>query len=116
MFPTVDGYGRAFAYRLSGPLAAKVCGVHLTRGWRLAFTLREADRDGIDGVVDILFVGPRETRRRENDIWTVVHDLFGEENPPAGHRHPRYCQDGTPTIDIGEIAEYVDRLRRFLRD
>jgi hypothetical protein len=34
------------AYRLSGPLEPIVCGVHLDRGFRLAFTMQPADESG----------------------------------------------------------------------
>jgi hypothetical protein len=114
-FPTDDGGTRPFAYRLSGPLAPKVCGLRLKYGYRLAFTMRPPDRDGIAGVVDILYVGTRDTRDRSTDTWQIVHELFGEENPPADHLRPPCCRNGRPAIDDAELDEFLLRLRRFLR-
>lgn len=63
-FERPDGDPRPFAYRLSGPLEPKVRGVRLKRDHRLAFTMRTPDRDDSDGIVEILFVGRRDTRDR----------------------------------------------------
>jgi hypothetical protein len=114
-FERPAGDPRPFAYRLSGPLEPKVCGVHLKRDYRLAFTMRPADRDGIDGIVEILFVGRRDTRDRSKDTWQIVHDLFGEENPPEGHLRPPCCRDGLPALDPHELDDFMQRLRRFVR-
>ena len=114
-FSTEDGGARPFAYRLSGPLAPKVCGLHLKYGYRLAFTMRPPDRDGIAGIVDILYVGTRDTRNRSRDTWQIVHELFDEENPPEGHLRPPCCGDGLPAMDDTELTEFMSRLRRLLR-
>ena len=114
-FERSGGDPRPFAYRLSGPLQPKVCGVRLRRGYRLAFTMRPPDRDEIDGVVEILFVGRRDTRDRSKDTWQIVHDLFGEENPTTGHLRPPCCRDGLPELDADELDEFIHRLRQFLR-
>jgi hypothetical protein len=42
------------AYRLSGPLAPTVCGVHLRRGYRLAFTMQPPEGPGGPGRVVVL--------------------------------------------------------------
>jgi len=114
-FERPDGEPRPFAYRLSGPLEPKVCGVHLNRDYRLAFTMRQPDRDEIDGIVEILFVGRRDTRDHSKDTWQIVHDLFGEENPPAGQLRPPCCQGGLPELAPQELDEFMQRLRRFVR-
>jgi hypothetical protein len=114
-FPTADGRTAPFAYRLSGPLRPKVCGTHVKRGYRLAFSMRPSDDDRYEGIVEILYVGTRDTRDRSKDTWTIVHDLFGEQNPPDQHLRPPCCQDGLPVIDEDELAEFMRRLRRLLR-
>ena len=115
--PPVGGEseGRPFAYRLSGPLDDKVCGVWLNRGYRLAFSMRASGDPDVDGVVEILYAGPRDTRDREADVWKIVHDLFEEENPPDEHLRPPCCADGLPDIDEDELREFMDRLRRLTR-
>ena len=113
-FERPSGDPRPFAYRLSGPLEPKVCGVHLKRGYRLAFTMRPPDRDDIDGIVEILYVGRRDTRDRSKDTWQIVHDLFGEANPPEGHLRPPCCRAGLPEVDPRELDEFMQRLRRLL--
>lgn len=112
-FPTADGTTRPFAYRLSGPLGKKVCGLHLKRGYRLAFTMRPAESPEHEGIVEILYVGERDTRQRSKDAWTVVHHIFGEMNPLSGHLRPPCCEEGLPEIDEQELLEVMDRLRRF---
>ena len=111
-----DGSARPFACRLTGPLGDKVCGVKLKNKYRLAFTMRPAEDAGHDGIVDVLYVGPRETRNRTHrDIWEIVHDLFGVANPPAGHLKDPCCKSGLPDIDPDELDEFMARLRKFLR-
>jgi hypothetical protein len=110
---TPEGDVRAFAYRLSGPLQPKVCGVKLKRGYRLAFTMRPGDREAHEGIVDILFVGKRDTRHRAHDVWTIVHDLFGVENPAEDHLRPPCCADEHPVIDEAELAQFLTALRRL---
>jgi hypothetical protein len=101
------------AYRLSGPLEPIVCGVHLRRGFRLAFTIQPPEtRDGPTRVV-ILYVGPREPRHRQGDVWTVLHDLFGVDNPPAGHHQAPCCDGGLPQISQDELDAFLDELRRL---
>lgn len=114
-FSKKDGSTRPFAYRLSGPLEPKVCGVHLKNGYRLAFTMHPSDDPACEGAVEILYVGGRDTRDRSRDIWTVVHDLFGEQNPSAGHLRPPCCEDTQPTINEAELADFMKRLRRLIR-
>ena len=55
---------RPFAYRLSGPLGPKVCGVRLKRGYRLAFTMGPSTEKKYQGCVHVLYVGERDTRDR----------------------------------------------------
>jgi hypothetical protein len=109
-----DG-SRPFAYRLSGPLAPRVCGVHLKNGYRLAFSMQPHDDDGFEGLVVILYVGARDTRDRSKDIWQIVHELFEADNPSVGHLRPPCCEGGQPQIDEAELDEFMRRLRRLLR-
>ena len=106
------------AYRLSGPLEPVVCGVHLKRGYRLAFTtqppLVPADDDRV--VVIVLYVGKREPgHRTDDDIWDILHDLFGVENPPAGHQKPPCCEGALPKIVDTQLDDFLRALRRFQR-
>ncbi|GEM_PF-1852919 len=102
------------ARRLSGPLAPVVCGIHLSRGYRLAFSVQPKTKVHTARVV-VLYVGKRDTRRRVRDIWEVLHDLFGVENPPDEHDRPPCCEDGMPNIGETELDDFMDRLRRLLR-
>jgi hypothetical protein len=110
-----EGDPRPLAYRLTGDLQPKVCGAHLKRDYRLAFTMRPPDREDIEGIVDILFVGRRDTRDRTRDVWQIVHDLFGVENPPADHVRPPCCDSGLPVLDEQELADFMAALRKLLR-
>ena len=104
------------AYRLSGPLEPIVCGVHLDRGYRLAFTTMPALNDGERPRVVVLYVGKREPGHRSPaDVWDVLHEIFGVGNPPAGHHKPPCCADGQPTIEHDELADFLRQLRRFNR-
>lgn len=117
IYPAADHNtaGRPFAYRISGPLGDTVCGVHLKRDYRLAFTMRESQDDAFEGVVEILYVGKRDTRDRSQDIWTIVHEVFGVENPPSDHLRPPCCSEGRPHIDEEELERFMNQLRRYLR-
>jgi hypothetical protein len=106
------------AYRLSGPLAPVVCGLHLKRGHRLAFSTqpplvpREDDRTR----VVILYVGQREPGHRgHGDVWDLLHDLFGVENPPAGHHKPPCCEAALPVIADEQLEAFLATLRRVQR-
>ena len=103
------------AYRLSGPLAPIVCGVHLKRDFRLAFTIQPSDGPGVPNRVVILYVGRREPRQRDSDVWTVLHDLFGVENPPSDHLRPPCCDDGPPQVSQAELDGFLDELQRMTR-
>ena len=103
------------AYRLSGPLAPIVCGVHLKRDFRLAFTIQPPDDPEGPTRVVILYVGQREPRHTESDVWTVLHDLFGVENPPADPLRPPCCDDGLPEVSQPELDAFLDELQRMTR-
>ena len=103
------------AYRLSGPLEPIVCGVHLSRGFRLAFTIQPPETEGGSNRVVILYVGEREPRHRDADIWTILHDLFGVESPPSQHDRPPCCEGGQPEISQDELGAFVDELQRMRR-
>lgn len=110
--PCADHVG---AYRLSGPLEPKVCGVHLRRGYRLAFTMQPPEEEGGPARVVVLYVGKREPRHRKTDVWTVLHDLFGVKNPPDSHVKPRCCETDVPDIDDAELDAFLKELRRLRR-
>lgn len=106
------------AYRLSGPLAPKVCGLHLDRGYRLAFTMQPALRSTDNPSVVLLYIGRREPGHRQAappDVWDDLHDIFGVSNPPAGHHKPPCCDDHEPSLDHDELADFLKQLRRFNR-
>ena len=110
-----SGELRPFAYRISGRFGEKICGTHLKRGYRIAFTLADSDDDAYEGIVEILYVGTRDTRNRSRDVWDIVHDLFGEPNPRQDHDKPPCCENGLPNMSEDEILEFMNRLRKFLR-
>jgi hypothetical protein len=104
------------AYRLSGVLQPKVCGVRLDRGYRLAFTTQPPLGEGDKSRVVVLYVGKREPgHRTDTDIWETLHDLFGEENPPTGHTKPTCCETELPTIDEGALASFLKAVARMNR-
>lgn len=103
------------AYRLSGPLEPAVCGLHLRNGWRLAFTMQAPERPRGRQRVVILFVGRREPRHRTSDAWTILHDIFGVENPPAGHHKPPCCQTGVPDLSDGELDGFLREVQMLTR-
>lgn len=113
--PPGEDEGRPFAYRVAGPLGKKVCGTHLRRDHRLAFSMQDPDRKGIEGTVIVLYAGVRDARDRSKDTLAIVHDLFGVESPAEDHLRPPCCQDGRPAIDEDKLEEFMNRLRRFLR-
>jgi hypothetical protein len=106
---------RPFAYRLSGPLAPKVCGVRLKRGYRVAFTMGPSDDKKYQGSVHVLYVGERDTRDRTGDVWQILHDLFGVENPLADHDRPPCCDSDLPVLDEQELDDFMAALRKLLR-
>lgn len=114
-YQTSSGKSRAFAYRISGGLSDRVCGVRIKRDYRIAFTMTKSDDEDYEGVVEILYVGGRDTRNRSDDVWDVVHDLFGEPNPKQGHDKPPCCGSDMPNMSEDEIQEFMGRLRKFLR-
>lgn len=104
------------AYRLSGPLQPIVCGLHLDRGYRLAFTTMRALTAEDRPRVVLLYVGKREPGHRSGgDVWDLLHDIFGVENPSVGHHKFRCCDDGGPTIDPDALADFLRQLKRFNR-
>jgi hypothetical protein len=103
------------AYRLAGPLGPIVCGVHLDRGYRLAFTMQPPETVGQPTRVVILYVGLREPNHRHSDIWTILHDLFGVENPPVDHDRPPCCKGSVPEIEQDDLDEFLRDLQRMTR-
>jgi hypothetical protein len=110
--PCSDDLG---AYRLSGPLEPIVCGVHLKRGYRLAFTMQPPEKKGGRERVVILYVGKREPHHGETDIWNVLHDLFGVSNPPGSHLKPKCCETDLPEIGDEALDEFLKTARAFTR-
>lgn len=103
-------------YRLSGPLATVVCGAHLKRGYRIAYTTQPALTPDDRPRVVVLYVGEREPRHRtSSDLWDVVHDLFGVDNPPDGHHKPPCCQDEHPEIDHDALKDFRRALTQLNR-
>lgn len=103
------------AYRLSGPLEPAVCGLHMRDGWRLAFTMQPAEHEDALPSVVVLFVDKREPRHGTSDIWEVLHDLFGVENPPAGHHKPPCCEDAVPELPQDELDAFLRQLAQLTR-
>jgi hypothetical protein len=62
-----------------------------------------------------LYVGLREPHHRQSDNWTILHDLFGVENPPSDHDRPPCCDGSVPDIRADELEAFVDELQRMTR-
>jgi hypothetical protein len=92
-----------------------VCGVHLDRGYRLAFAMQPPETVGQPNRVVILYVGLREPNHRHSDIWTILHDLFGVENPPVDHDRPPCCEGSVPEIEQDDLDEFLRDLQRMIR-
>lgn len=106
------------AYRISGPLAPIVCGLHLKRGYRLAFTTQSplTPKDDSRTQVIVLYVGKRESgHRTQTDVWDILHDLFDVKNPPSRHDKPPCCQEHLPAIDADSLSAFLKALRRVQR-
>jgi hypothetical protein len=103
------------AYRLSGPLEPIVCGIQLKRGYRLAFTMQPPEKKGGPERVVILYVGKREPRHGETDIWNVLHDLFAVSNPPDSHLKPKCCESDLPQISDADLDEFLKAARALTR-
>lgn len=104
------------AYRLSGPLGLAVCGLHLKNGYRLAFTMQDPVVAGDLHRIVIIYVGKKEPGgRRSTDMWDVIHDLFGVENPQAGHFKPPCCEGGWPSLGEDDLAGFLRGLRALCR-
>lgn len=92
--------------------------VRLKRGYRLAFTTQSplVPSDDHRVVVVVLYVGKREPGHRTNDdVWDVLHDLFGVDNPRAGHHKPPCCTGDLPEIADKDLDDFLRALRRFQR-
>jgi hypothetical protein len=98
-------------------LESVACGLHLDRGYRLAFTLQSALVADERPRVVLLYVGRRQPKHRQGvqDVWDQFHDLFEVGNPPADHHKPPCCGSELPEIDHKELDEFLRRLKRFNR-
>lgn len=113
---SVDACARELrAYRLAGPLEPIVCGVHHDPGYRLAFTMQLPETVGQPTRVVILYVGLREPNHRQSDIWTILQDLFGVQNPPVDHDRPPCCEGSVPEIDKEDLDAFLRDLQRMTR-
>ncbi len=92
-----------------------MCGLHLRNGWRLAFTMQPPERPSGRRRVVILFVGKREPRQRASDAWTILHELFGVENPPEGHHKPPCCEVGMPELPNRELDAFLREVSSLPR-
>jgi hypothetical protein len=77
--------------------------------------MQPSDSDDVDGVVIVLYAGPRNHGYRPQDVWTIVHDLFETENPPDDHLRPPCCEGDLPHIDQEELDQFMTRLNRLIR-
>ena len=105
------------AYRLSGPLQPVVCGTRLRRGYRLAYTVQD-DPDVAHGKqVVILYVGKKDdpAYRDGNDMWDLVHDLFGATSPPTNHLKPPCCEKDWPSVTDEQLDTFLANLKAFQR-
>ena len=103
-------------YRLSGPLAPIVCGAHLNRGYRVAYSTQSALTASDRPRVVVLYVGKKEPgHQRDGDVWDVLHDLFHATNPTIGHTKPPCCDGDLPEIDYDVLNAFLHALRRFNR-
>ncbi len=103
------------AYRLSGPLKPVVCGTHLRRGYRLAYTVQDDPGVPSGKRVVILYVGKKDdpAYRDGNDMWDLVHGLFGTTSPPANHLKPPCCEKDWPSITDEQLDAFLANLREF---
>jgi len=109
-----DLAGKGAGYRVAYEQPT-ICGVHLKRGFRLAFTIQPPEKASAPTRVAILYIGQREPRHRDSDVWTVLHDLFGVENPPERHDRPPCCDGGLPNIGQDDLDAFLDALQRMTR-
>lgn len=84
-------------YRLSGPLATVVCGAHLKRGYRIAYTTQPALTADDRPRVVVLYVGKREPRHSTpSDLWDVVTTCSASTTRPPATTSRRAARTCTP--------------------
>lgn len=99
-FETSRGGTRPFAYRLSGALGTKVGGVHLKRGYRLAFTMRPADDE--HARLAATAFRPRSTKTSWRSSWTGCDDSSaGGSNPQT---HQSTAERAQPNLHPARLA------------
>lgn len=105
------------AYRLQGVLYDKLCGYHLSYGYRLCFSFLDEDPEGGKNTVVVIYVGQKdpEVPDRNPPIWQLVHELFDAAYTSGGAEREHCCAEGRPSVSEDEVIEVMDRLQRALR-
>lgn len=77
-------------YRLSGPFAPIVCGAHLDRRYRVAYSTQPALTASDRPRVVVLYVGKKEPgSQRDGDVWTCSTICSTRTTPPWDMRNRR---------------------------
>jgi hypothetical protein len=108
------------AYKLVGPLRDRVCGLHMRRDYRLAFSfVADAEDDEGKGrdVVAVLAIGAKTSGpgARPPAAFELVHEIFGEPFSSGTLKREPCCADGRPQIAEVELEDAMDLLRRLSR-
>jgi len=108
------------AYKLVGPLRDRVCGLHMRRDYRLAFSF-VADAEGKQGksreVVAVLAIGAKTSGPHGSPpaAFELVHEIFGEPFSTGTLKREPCCAQQRPQISQTELEDAMALLRRLSR-
>lgn len=108
------------AYKLVGPLRDRVCGLHMRRDYRLAFSfVTDAEDEQGRGreVVAIVAIGAKTSGPggRPPGAFELVHEIFGEPFSSGTMKREPCCAQDRPQIAEAELENAMARLRRLSR-
>jgi hypothetical protein len=108
------------AYKLVGPLRDRVCGLHMRRDYRLAFSfvtdVVDDEGKGLE-IVAVLAIGAKSSgpRGKPPAAFELVHEIFGEPFSSGTLKREPCCAGGRPQIAEAELEDAMALLRRLSR-
>jgi hypothetical protein len=108
------------AYKLVGPLRDRVCGLHMRRDYRLAFSF-VADAEDEQGkgrkVVAVLAIDAKTSGPHGGQpaAFELVHEIFDEPFTAGTLKREPCCTQQRPQISQVELEDAMALLRRLSR-